>query len=123
MQEDPKRSKLADSPWFWAYVFSAAALIALVLAGPKYLPRQAQLERRFLARQMGGQTVKGRGGQTIQPPNEDHLILTLGPLFVICGTLLVVAWSRFWLTRWRTRSAPSEPHNDRGLSDQSRPAD
>ena len=96
---EQKRSALADSPWFWAYVFLTSAIIALVLAAPKYYTRQTQLERRFLARQEGGQTIKGSDGQSIPPPTKDNLILRLGPLFVICGLLLMVAWSRFWWTR------------------------
>jgi len=108
MNVEQNRSKrdepITDSPWFWAYIFATAALIALALAAPKYYPRQTQLERQFLARQEGGQTVKGAGGQTIDPPYEDNLIMKLGPLFLICAALLVVAWGRFW---W-TRTAPEE---------------
>lgn len=109
--ENPSRSKLTDSPWFWAYVFSTSALIALILAGPKYLPRQAQLERRFLARQEGGQTVKGHDGKSIEPPSEENLILRLGPLFLICGCLLVVAWSRLWMTRLGRKPRLPQPSN------------
>jgi hypothetical protein len=95
----PTAEKFTDSPWFWGYIFATAALIALALAAPKYSARQSQLERQFLARQEGGQTIKGADGQTISPPSEKNLILSLVPLFLICGILLVVAWSRFWLTR------------------------
>ena len=98
-QQKPPETRLTDSPWFWAYIFSTAALIALALAAPKYSSRQTQLERRFLARQEGGQTIKGSDGKSIEPPTKDNLILRLGPLFVICGALLMVAWSRFWWTR------------------------
>lgn len=106
----PEKPPLADSPWFWAYIFSAAALVALAMASPKYYSRQTQLERQFLARQEGGQTIKGSDGQSIEPPMPDNLILRLGPLFLICGTLLLVAWSRFWWTRFdgRTQNGTSE---------------
>ena len=110
MNEQPLRSKrdepITDSPWFWGYIFATGALIALAIAAPKYYPRQTQLEQRFLARQEGGQTVKGADGQTISPPRGKNLILSLGPLFLICAALLVVAWGRFW---W-TRSSPAEPY-------------
>lgn len=95
-----EHGSLTDSPWFWGYIFSTAALIALALAAPKYYSRQTQLERRFLARQEGGQTIKGDDGQSITPPTKNNLILRLGPLFLICGALLMVAWSRFWWTRF-----------------------
>ena len=110
-------SRLTDSPWFWAYIFSTAALIALALAAPKYSSRQTQLERRFLARQEGGQTIKGSDGQSIEPPTKDNLILRLGPLFVICGALLMVAWSRFWWTRVLS------PTRDRSNEDAAEQAD
>ena len=103
----PSQPKLTDSPWFWAYIFATAGLIALALASPKYHSRQTQLERQFLARQEGGQTIKGADGKSIAPPTTENLILRLGPLFVICGVLLVIAWSRLWLTRF----APANPEN------------
>lgn len=94
--DDTHHPSMTDSPWFWAYLFCTAALLALALAAPKYSLRQAQLEREFLARQEGGQTVKGADGQSIDAPAQDNLILRLAPLFAICGILLVVTWSRFW---------------------------
>lgn len=94
------RPPITDSPWFWGYIFTTAALIALALAAPKYYSRQTQLERQFLARQEGGQTIKGADGKSIAPPNKDNLILRLGPLFMICSALLLIAWSRFWWTRF-----------------------
>ena len=102
-EDDEAAEKLTDSPWFWGYIFATAALIGLALAAPKYSSRQAQLERQFLARQEGGQAVKGAGGESIPPAHEKNLILSLVPLFLICGTLLVIAWSRFWLTRVSSR--------------------
>ena len=102
---DKRKGPITDSPWFWGYIFATAALVALAMASPKYYPRQTQLERQFLARQQGGQTVKGEDGQVIETPNEKNLILNLGPLFLICACLLVVAWGRFWWTR--TSAYPS----------------
>ena len=99
-ESNQKKPPLTDSPWFWLYIFSTAALIALVVAQPKYRPRQTQLERRFLARQEGGQTIKGSDGGTIVKPTGDNLILRLGPLFLIVGSLLMVAWSRLWWSRF-----------------------
>ena len=107
---DPNsRRKLTDSAWFWVYIFATAALIGLALASPKYHSRQAQLERQFLARQAGGQTIKGADGRTIAPPTRDNLIMRLGPLVVICAALLVVAWSRLWWTRFVPTDASEAP--------------
>lgn len=105
---DKRNEPLTDSPWFWGYIFATAALIALAVASPKYHPRQTQLERQFLARQEGGQTIKGEGGEVIAAPHEDNLILNLGPLVLICACLLVIAWGRFWWTRTSPVSQPTE---------------
>jgi hypothetical protein len=49
MNDPPGR--LADSPWFWALMFSVMALVGIGLIGPKYARRQAQIEGRFLGRE------------------------------------------------------------------------
>ncbi|NDC54142.1 MAG: hypothetical protein EBZ74_07560 [Planctomycetia bacterium] len=43
--------RLADSPWFWALVFSLMALVGLGLIAPKFDVRQRQIEGRYLGRQ------------------------------------------------------------------------
>ena len=35
-----KLPSVTESPWYWIYVFCTAALIGLVLLGPKVLERQ-----------------------------------------------------------------------------------
>jgi hypothetical protein len=47
----PQRSPATDSGWFWAVLFSATALLAVLVIGPKWDWRQRQLEGRFLGRQ------------------------------------------------------------------------
>lgn len=44
-------SRLTDSPWFWALLFSLMALVGLGLIAPKFDVRQRQVEGRFLGRQ------------------------------------------------------------------------
>ena len=111
-ENESRTNRFTDSPWFWGYIFATSALIALALAAPKYRLRQTQLERRFLARQEGGQTIKGDSGSPIAKPTGNNLILRLGPLFLIVGSLLVVAWSRFWWTRFVRRGPPTQTTND-----------
>ncbi|MFM7207783.1 MAG: hypothetical protein ACKO4T_14065 [Planctomycetaceae bacterium] len=50
MASPPARQPLTDSGWFWAGVFSTAALLALVAIAPKFDVRQRQVESRFLGR-------------------------------------------------------------------------
>ena len=106
----PRQPALSDSPWFWTYLFCTAALVGLALAAPKYARRQTQLERQFLARQEGGQAVMGVDGP-VSPSSEDNVIIPLGPLFVVCGVILAVAWFRLWSQRIQGSSGTAEPKN------------
>jgi hypothetical protein len=94
----PNPPPLAESAWFWVYLFSTAALVALALAAPKYAERQPQLERRFLARQAGGQAVAGPEGP-VAPASYSRMIIYQRPQFVICSVLLAAAWVRLWWQR------------------------
>ncbi|MCA9172370.1 MAG: hypothetical protein KDB23_32120 [Planctomycetales bacterium] len=91
---------ITDSPWFWAYVFATAALVALFLAGPRYIERQPQLERQFSARQSGGQVIVGRDGP-VPPSTSDRMILSLQPLYFALGGVLILAWIGLWYFRLR----------------------
>jgi hypothetical protein len=90
-----ERKSVLDSPWYWAYLFTAAALAALFLAGPRYAARQAQLERNYQARQRG---VQHRVGETPSTPLSDssRTIIPLWPLFAILSTVLVMTWWGLW---------------------------
>ena len=46
-----EQQSLVDSPWFWAYVFTMSALVALALISPKYSQRQTQVEHAYQASQ------------------------------------------------------------------------
>ena len=84
-----------DSPWFWASLFCAAALVALVLADSKFRDRQSQIERQFQARERSGRTVSAQGGPApLSTPGRS--MITLRPLLLVLGVLLLVTWS-VWL--------------------------
>jgi hypothetical protein len=93
---------LTDSPWFWAYLFGAAALVALFLAGPRYLERQGQLERQFTARQASGQVIVGTNGP-VPPSTGGRMIISLRPLVTILVVGLSLAWVGLWYQRFRRR--------------------
>ena len=90
--------RITDSPWFWGYLFATAALIALMLAGPKFDHRQAEIEREFSARQSHGHVISGEEGP-IKPPASGKQHLTLRPLIVAMSVVLVVAWTTFCVRR------------------------
>jgi hypothetical protein len=86
---------ITDSPWFWAYLFATAALIALALIGPKFAARQAQIEREFQGRQRASQQAQGE-----EPSGElstrERTLITLQPLFWGLAIVTIGAWVVFW---------------------------
>ncbi len=101
---------LVDSPWFWAYLFSTAALVALALVGPKFGPRQAQIEREYQGRTRAAQNLNG-----VEPDlplsSSTQTIVTLRPLFLGLAALTTIAWIAFW---W-TRPKQAESHEGRAI--------
>jgi hypothetical protein len=95
---------VTDSPWFWAYLFGTAALIALALAGPKFGPRQAQIEREYQGRTRAAQNLNGIE-PSLQMSTAERTLVTLRPLFLGLAALTSVAWIVFWWTRRRLPAA------------------
>ena len=93
---------MTDSPWFWAYLFTTTALIALALIGPKFAARQAQIEREFQGRQRVAQNVQGQEPSGPVSTAEQTLI-SLRPLFLGLAAISTVAWIVFYRTRMLTR--------------------
>jgi hypothetical protein len=88
----------SDSPWFWAYLFTTAALVALALIGPKYAARQAQIEREFQGRQRAAQSIQGQE-PTGNLSTAEKTLITLQPLFLGLAIITTIAWIIFWRTR------------------------
>src|SRR5436305_8003268 len=94
----PSARSPADSPWFWVYLFTPAALIALALIGPKFAARQAQIEREFQGRQRAAQGSHGQEPSGTLSSAERTLI-SLRPLFFGLAAITTVAWIVFYRTR------------------------
>ena len=94
-------SRPTESPWLWVAIFAGGAIVSLLLATPKYQWRQPQLERQFLARQRGGQTVARRE----QPSGElGRPMISLRPLILgLTGVILLLS-CLFWLGKWFRRA-------------------
>jgi hypothetical protein len=103
---------MTDSPWFWAYLFGTAALVALALMSPKYGSRQAQIEREFQGRERAAQNRAGHEPDIAMSTAGDTLI-TLRPLFLALAAVTSIAWFVFWWTRRRganlAEQIPSQP--------------
>ena len=102
----PNSARLADSPWFWAYLFGVGALIALALMLPKFNARQSQIEREYQGRTRAAQNLNQ------QQPNmpmstPGSTLVTLAPLMVLVGVSTAIAWLVFWRQRTR-RGRPEE---------------
>ena len=89
---------MIDSPWFWAYLFTTAALIALALIGPKFAARQAQIEREFQGRQRAAQNIQGQE-PTGTLSTAERTLVSLRPLFFGLAVITTVVWIIFWRTR------------------------
>ncbi len=96
---------MTDSPWFWAYLFTTAALIALALIGPKFAERQAQIEREFQGRQRAAQNTHGQE-PTGRLSTAEQTLITLRPLFFGLAAITTIAWIVFYRSRVMTH-APS----------------
>ena len=99
---------MTDSPWFWAYLFTTAALIAMALMGPKFASRQAQIEREFQGRQRAAQRNQGQEPSG-QLSTAEQTLITLRPLFFGLAALMTVAWVVFWRTRVSIRHGSLTP--------------
>ncbi|GIW93733.1 MAG: hypothetical protein KatS3mg110_1774 [Pirellulaceae bacterium] len=98
---------LSDSPWFWVYLFATGALVVLLLAGPRVISRQVQLERNLQARQRAAQVVAGQQPRT--PLSEEgHPQISLTPLYVVLAGLVAVGWIGLWWSRHRLRYASGQ---------------
>ena len=104
---------ITDSPWFWAYLFGTAALIALALAGGKYGPRQAQIEREFQGRQRAAQHLN-RQTPDVELSTAERTLITLRPLFLLLAAITTIAWLVFWRRRLRQspRGAPEDSRSN-----------
>lgn len=104
-----RRPPLTDSPWYWLYLFATAGLVALVLMGPKYALRQAQLERNYQGQQRANQHRVGIAPDT-PLSSRDETYIQLWPLYLVLFGLLGAAWIGLWWRRFqRPTHSPSNP--------------
>lgn len=102
-QSTSTRRSLTESPWYWIYLFASAGLIALMLAGPKFAARQAQIERKSQGRQRAVAQQAGR--EPVTPLSEaGSTRIDLRPLYYLLSLLLVVTFGH-WV--WSRRRHPT----------------
>lgn len=119
VDSSPRRS--FDSPWFWICLFSCAAAVALVVIGPKFEKREAQLEKKLYMRehlaqnhsQDAREAQRARDGNQVdstsavdQAAGDEELLKTTGPLIWILVAVGLGSWVMFLRSRalWRNRA-------------------
>lgn len=96
------RGSITDSPWYWLHLFCVAALVGLVLVGPKFAERQAGVERKFQGRQRAALKQAGQDPTTpMSTPENRHVQLL--PLYLLAGAGAIASWIALWMTRIRHR--------------------
>lgn len=113
-----RRPANVDSPWFWGYWFGVFALVALLLAWPKYRERQAYIEREYQGRTRAAQKWQGEEPDVaMSEPGKTEI--TLGPLAAGLAAITVASWVVYFWTR--NRVAPSAASGDAPLPKASPP--
>lgn len=103
MSSPPRRKSITESPWYWVCLFCTAGLVALVLVGPKFEARQAQIERQYQGRERAAQQRAGQSPSTPMSMAGDTYI-SLWPLQVALAVLLAASWPVLWWRHFRRRS-------------------
>lgn len=103
----PPRPPITESPWFWAYAFGTAALIALFFAGNKFGPRQAQIEREFQARTRATQRLNGQE-LSIELSTSERTLVTLQPLWYVLAAVTILGWLLFWRSQRQIVAASTQ---------------
>jgi hypothetical protein len=107
--------RLTDSPWFWLMVFSATAMTAATVIGPKYAVRMARKERMMnanetiaAAREAG---VRAKDVEHDRPPvvpytEEDYLRSPeLGWIVGLLSALMLAGAAGMHYSRYRRRAS------------------
>jgi hypothetical protein len=94
--EQTPRKSIFESPWYWLYLFATGALIALLLLGWKFGPRQAQIENKYLGHEAAAEREAGASPAERELSTPEDTMINLTPLYVILAVVFVVAWIAVW---------------------------
>ncbi len=111
------RPGIADSPWFWAMLFSAAGVVCLLVILPQYAKRQRRLEMQYYARQEierrqveGSNAARPQGQEgAAPPPAAGELIIPLWPLLVLFSGMMIVSSAMLWRSKHAPRAGATGP--------------
>ena len=113
--EDGKRGSLTDSPWYWLGLFGTAALVALVVIGPKFERRQQRLELQSDVRErIWRERVEEPAPDTAVEEKSDagddiaarRTRNVLWPVIAVVFLVTCLAWGKLYLDRTRQQASP-----------------
>lgn len=117
-----RRPGITDSPWYWAFVFSAMALVGALAIAPKYDERQKRLEARYVWRQRmyeervaeAGEAERPKSGSPSEATKDDATIEHVGysnerhvPLRLLGGFLTVIVLGSGYMLLRRAAENPA----------------
>jgi hypothetical protein len=87
------RAELTDSPWFWAFAFSAMGLLGVWAISGKYDDRQKRVEARYEARERIAAMKDGAAApdSDAAAPQADYSAERRVPLHFLAGGLFIVS--------------------------------
>ena len=96
------RAELTDSPWFWAFAFSAMGLLGVWAISGKYDDRQKRVEARYEARErIAAMKDSAAAGSDSAAPQAGYSAERRVPLHFLAGGLSIVSVvSLVMLSRW-----------------------
>ncbi len=118
----PPKPPITDSPWFWFSLFTAVGLSALLATGGKFGKRQANIERKYQARQWvaeGGSEGPAAPAEGVERRADEEFpeysrptqtLIRLKPMAISIG--LVLTGSLYMLVRERRRLAQPDADNE-----------
>lgn len=133
MNSAPSRTPLVENPWFWVHLFSAAALIGLLLIGPKAEQVQAQRDGNFTRRQRSLERQAAQQTQartTVEASRTAHesaafesveegdeaegeRYVSFAPFYLVLSFVMAGSWIMLWRQHFRrptSRSTSPQGH-------------
>ena len=94
------RKSVLESPWYWVYAFCTAAVLGLVLMGPKILERTVQNERSHQGRTRAAENTAGVTPVT-EMSTRDRTRSTLRPFYYLLAAVIAFSWLVLWWKHFR----------------------
>jgi hypothetical protein len=112
------RPGITDSPWLWAFAFSAMGTIGVLVIAPKYDDRQKRLEARYEGREriaalrQANSSADASQSPGLENPESYGYGQTRQVPLIYLGSLSFLAAIGTGYMLWRTEQRPAGPHDN-----------